>query len=80
MSVIETILIFVGIPAAIYFGVGLFTLRSKFAAAPRYRPGQEWTHQPMWWSANPGGLLTRAPDDEAAPAGSMPLGGARGSW
>ena len=79
MSVIETILIFVAIPGVLYFAVGLFTLRSKFAAAPRYRPGQEWNHPPMWWTANPQGLSTRTAE-QTAPAETMTLGGARGSW
>ncbi|MGH3431950.1 MAG: aa3-type cytochrome oxidase subunit CtaJ [Thermocrispum sp.] len=81
MSVIETILIFAVIPAAVYGVVGLFTLRSKFAGTPRYRPGQEWDHPPMWWSANPQGLSARhGDDDDTVGTARMTLGGARGSW
>lgn len=81
MSVIETTLIFVVIPAAIYFALGLWTNRSKFAGTPRYRPGQDWDHPPIWWSANPGGLAAHPVDAEpSADAATMTLGGARGSW
>lgn len=81
MSVIETVLIFVVIPGAIFGAIGIYTLRSKFAGSQRYRPGQAWDHQPMWWSANPEGLSSgHGVDDEPVPAGRMNLGGARGSW
>ena len=47
MNVIETLLYLVAIPAAIYGLITLVTLRSKFASAPRYRPGQEWEYPPV---------------------------------
>ena len=55
MSVVQTILVYVLIPAAIYGAIALMTLWPKFARAPRYRPGQPWTYEPLWWSANPDG-------------------------
>lgn len=83
MSVTETILVFIAIPAAIYGVLGLLTLRSKFATGPRYRPGQEWNYPPVWWSAHPGALPvshSQAAPDEDASARAGSLGGARGSW
>jgi hypothetical protein len=81
---VETILVFAVIPLAIYGVVSLLTLRSKFAGAPRYRPGQPWEYPPLWWSANPEGVgdthghggSENAPATGAATA----RGGARGNW
>lgn len=75
---LETILVFVLLPAAIYGLLGLFTLRSRPGRAPRYRPGQEWNHDPVWYSANPDGLKYRPAESE--PDDAATLGGARGSW
>ncbi|GLY67138.1 hypothetical protein [Amycolatopsis taiwanensis] len=82
MSIVETILVYALIPAAIFGVVALITLRSKFAGTPRYRPGQAWEHPPMWWSGNPEGIGAAHPHPEVSSgetAGSA-LGGARGSW
>lgn len=84
VSVIETVLIFVGIPLALYVLVSVLTLRSKFVSAPRYRPGQEWDYPAVWWSANPEGLRgARAHGSSGEDTRSQTpaqRGGARGSW
>ncbi|WP_091454570.1 aa3-type cytochrome oxidase subunit CtaJ [Actinokineospora iranica] len=84
MTPVETILVFAAIPLAIYGVIALLTLRERFAKSPRYRPGQEWEHPPVWWTANPAGL--GAGHSAAAPAQDDPAprrtakGGARGGW
>lgn len=80
MSVIETITVFVVIPAAIYGVLGALSLRSKFTATPRYRPGQAWEHPPVWWSANPQGLDVHRSHADAGDEEATPVGGASGSW
>lgn len=80
VSVIETILVFVVIPAVIYGLLGVLSMRSKFAATPRYRPGQEWDHPPVWWSANPQGLDTTRTHADAGDEEATPVGGSSGSW
>lgn len=84
VSTVETILVFVALPLAIYAAIGLVTLRSKFSSSARYRPGQEWNHAPVWWAANPGGLATThghsASNAPATPGGARVRGGASGSW
>ena len=83
VNIVETILVFAVIPLAIYGAVGLSTLRSKFAGAPRYRSGQPWEHPPMWWSANPDGVGAdhrHTVADSAAPSGTTARGGASGNW
>lgn len=82
MSIVETIVIFVLIPAGVFGVVALITLRPKFAGAPRYRPGQAWEYPPMWWSANPDAIGAGGPHPEVS-SGETPgtaAGGARGNW
>ncbi|WP_040922444.1 aa3-type cytochrome oxidase subunit CtaJ [Saccharomonospora xinjiangensis] len=81
MSILETILVFVAIPLAVYGFFALVTLRSKFASRPRYRPGQAWDYPPVWWTANPEGAGQHTADSghgDAAP--SKVRGGASGNW
>lgn len=81
VSILETILVFVAIPLAVYGFFALVTLRSKFASRPRYRPGQAWDYPPVWWTANPEGVGQHAADSgygDAAP--SKVRGGASGNW
>lgn len=82
MTVLQTIGVYALIPAAVYGVLSLFTLWPKIARGPRYRPGQEWNYEPMWWIGNPDGVgqLATHRADEAAPAASTARGGARGSW
>jgi hypothetical protein len=83
VSVVETILVYVGIPGGIYAVVALLTLRDKFAKAPRYRPGQAWDYPPVWWEGNPEGIgagFVAAPAQGSAGARRTAKGGARGSW
>lgn len=83
MTVLETILVFAGIPLALYLGITLLTMWPNSSRGQRYRPGQEWPHEPVWWSANPAGLTTSAvaaAESEAAPAAGTAVGGARGNW
>jgi hypothetical protein len=79
VNIVETILVFALIPAAIYGLVALLTLRSKFAGTARYRPGQPWEYPPIWWSGNPAGIGTHRPVSSGA-ASETAAGGARGSW
>ncbi|HWC81344.1 MAG TPA: hypothetical protein VG756_15435 [Pseudonocardiaceae bacterium] len=90
MTVVQTVLVYVVIPAALYGVIALLTLWPKFARSPRYRSGQEWSYEPVWWTANPAGVGPHgthghAHDDSAAVSTSdQPVktarGGARGNW
>ncbi|MCP3800902.1 hypothetical protein NLX83_16680 [Allokutzneria sp. A3M-2-11 16] len=83
MNVAETLLVFALIPLAIYGVIALLTLWPKFARTPRYRPGQDWDYEPVWWTANPAGVGAR-PASAATAVDAQPVrtarGGARGSW
>nr|WP_042194461.1 hypothetical protein [Kibdelosporangium sp. MJ126-NF4]CEL21333.1 hypothetical protein [Kibdelosporangium sp. MJ126-NF4]CTQ96100.1 hypothetical protein [Kibdelosporangium sp. MJ126-NF4] len=87
MSPVETVLVFVVIPAAIYAVVALLTLRERAAKTPRYRPGQDWDYPPVWWTANPAGVAHTAHESDSDNTGEdtaqharTAWGGARGSW
>ncbi|WP_130348145.1 hypothetical protein [Herbihabitans rhizosphaerae] len=89
MSLVQTVLVFVGLPLAIYGLVALLTLRSRAASRPRYRPGQDWDYPAVWWTANPAGVgvdrhagrpTAEATDDSATGEARTAVGGARGSW
>ncbi|MEO6503760.1 MAG: hypothetical protein ABIQ09_17840 [Jatrophihabitantaceae bacterium] len=53
MSIVQTTLIFVGIPAAAtLIVVGLVYARSA-ERTPRYRPGGPWQYEPVWYLPHP---------------------------
>jgi len=90
VSVWETILYFAVPAVALYAGITLLVIAPRMARRPRYRVGQPWPHEPMWWTANPEGahLPAAHAGDESADRGSalvgaragVERGGARGSW
>jgi hypothetical protein len=89
VSIAETLLVYAGIPLALVAVMALLTLRpDSRARRTRYRPGQPWEHEPVWYSPHPdhtpavGSGSARALEAGAArPARSGgPLGGARGTW
>ncbi len=91
MSVWETILYFAVPSVALYLGIALLVVAPRMARRPRYRVGQPWPHDPMWWTANPRGAQLPAVDhsaDHTADRGNALVGaragaergGARGSW
>jgi hypothetical protein len=81
VSLVETVLVFVAIPGAIYGVVALLTLRVRASKTPRYRPGQDWDHPPVWWTANPDGAQPVPVVTEDSASGTRTAwGGARGSW
>ena len=82
VTVLQTIGVYALIPLAVFGVLALFTLWPKIARGPRYRPGQEWNFDPVWWTGNPEGVghLDAHHADEDVPAVSTARGGARGSW
>ena len=77
MTVLETIL-FLGVaPVVLYLAIAFAVALPRLARRPKYRPGQPWTYQPLWWTANPAGAELPAVD---ANARTGERGGARGNW
>lgn len=84
MTVVETTLVFVGIPLGIYLAIAVPTLGIGWRRRPRYRPGQPWDHEPVWWTADAEGAdLSELPADPTPGSGAVDRtarGGARGNW
>ena len=77
MSVLETLLRFAVPVVGVYFLVSLAVVGLKKAKRKRYRVGEAWDYEPLWWTANPEGAHLPAAH---APAAAGERGGARGSW
>ncbi len=94
MSVLETTLVFVGIPLTVAVVIALLVFGASARRSPRYRPGRPYQCAPVWFlAAPPAG--TSGPDQPALPAGAgrpalttggdppettVVKGGARGTW
>ena len=63
MSVLETILYFVVPTVGMYVLIALLVAGPKLARKQRYRVGQPWPYEPMFWTANPEGAHLSAADD-----------------
>jgi len=50
LSVLQTILIFVGIPAGLFVLIALLVTAPSIARGPRYRPGLGWWAAPVWFN------------------------------
>ena len=76
----QTLLILVLSPTAILGVLALLTLWPKFRRTPRYRPGQEWEHPPVWWTADPSPIGTSHEPAGLDLTAHTARGGARGTW
>jgi hypothetical protein len=75
LGIALTLLIFVGIPVAVFLVLGLLVYGPSLLRRPRYRPGRtQWDFAPLWVSG----------PANAAPATSVPAGlrggGAGAGW
>ena len=66
MSVVQTVLVFVGIPLGVFVLVAALVLGPGAMRAPRYRPGGAWDYQPVWYLPHP---------DPSGPAAGQPAAG-----
>lgn len=82
MSPLETILLFVVTPLAGLLLIAALTMVRPPARGPRWRSGEPWEHEPLWWMANPRGSDVAEPvvDSEASTLRHTARGGARGTW
>ncbi|MGD9527448.1 aa3-type cytochrome oxidase subunit CtaJ [Pseudonocardia sp.] len=77
MSTFDTVLV-VAVPAALVYGlIALLVVMPRRARRPRYRVGQPWPYQPLFWTANPQGAQLPAPEQRVV---TGERGGARGDW
>lgn len=96
MSIPQTVLVFVGIPALIILVIVILVIGPTELRKPsRYRPGRPWPHKPAWYlphqivaakqnhvgpHAALTGSLASEPKLPTHPRSAVPVGGASGEW
>jgi hypothetical protein len=83
MTLVETVLVFVGIPLAVVAVVTILVYgRSVVHQPTRYRPGRAWTYRPAWYLPHPEAIDDVVPDRVAIEGASetVAVGGANGEW
>jgi hypothetical protein len=77
VTVVQTVLVFVGIPAGIVALLALAVYGKSMVRQPnRYRPGRAWDYAPSWYVPHPDAVVQR----ENAGASTTAVGGASGEW
>ena len=66
MHTLETVLVFVGIPATVVAVITGLVFAGSASRNRRYRPGRPFTFTPVWFLSAP------AAEDPAAPDGAAP--------
>lgn len=85
MSIVQTVLVFVGIPGAI-IGVIAFAVYGKAVLHQpnRYRPGRPWPYEAAWFVPHPDAVVPEASGRLQVEAGTSTtttaIGGASGEW
>jgi hypothetical protein len=77
VTVFESVLFLVVAPIVLYTLIALLAAAPRIGRRPRYRVGQPWTFDPLWWTANPAGARLPPVAEHLVSGGK---GGARGSW
>ena len=84
VTVVETLLVFVGIPAGIIFVIFLAVFGKSLVRQPnRYRPGKAWTYPSAWYVPHPDAVVSTASGQrqiEAGASSTTAVGGASGEW
>ncbi|MGH3646489.1 MAG: aa3-type cytochrome oxidase subunit CtaJ [Micromonosporaceae bacterium] len=87
MSILETLTVYAGVPAAVFAVIAGLVYLSSVRPARRYRPGRPYEFTPVWFLSTPGRLTgsdepvaIEAPGTGAAEVAPTAKGGARGSW
>jgi hypothetical protein len=76
VTVVQTVLVFVGIPAGIVSLLGLAVYGKSLVRQPnRYRPGKAWTYPPSWYVPHPEAVVP----NEGRGA-TTAVGGSSGEW
>jgi len=76
VTVVETLLVFVGIPLGIIALIVLAVYGKSLVRQPnRYRPGRPWNYPPTWYVPHP-----EAVSAPAEAGSTTAVGGASGEW
>jgi hypothetical protein len=77
VTVVQTLLVFVGIPAAIILAIFLAVYGKTLLRQPnRYRPGRAWNYPPTWYVPHPEAVVAVPAESGSTTA----VGGASGEW
>ena len=68
VTVAETLLVYVVAPLAVIAVLALLTLVPGRRKKPRYKPGQPWEHEPVWYEPHPVGGGGHGPTEAHGPA------------
>jgi hypothetical protein len=85
MSIVQTVLVFLGIPAAIIAVIAFGVYGKALVHQPnRYRPGQPWPYQAAWFVPHPDAVVRPEGGARQLESGSASqttaVGGASGEW
>ena len=76
MSVVQTVLVFIGIPAGIIAVIALGVYGKSIVHQPnRYRPGKAWDYPPAWYVPHPDAVV-----GQGGGSPTTAVGGASGEW
>jgi hypothetical protein len=53
VNIAEVVLVYVGIPAGVTGTVAALVFGPGLSRRPRYRPGEPWAHEPVWFGPHP---------------------------
>lgn len=80
MSIVQTVLVFVGIPLGIIALIYLAVYGKSMVRQPnRYRPGKPWDFAPSWYVPHPEAVV-HAVDPNKTGSSTTAVGGASGEW
>lgn len=88
MTVVETVLVYVGIPALGFAILATLVFAGGSGRSPRYRPGRAWSHEDVWYlprpaiGSSPSHAATELTVGAATGGRDVPTarGGASGTW
>ena len=74
MSVVQTVLVFVGIPALVVGLLAVLVVAPGAARRPRYRPGEAWDYEPVWYLPQPDRRHPQAAEAAGSRSAALPAG------
>jgi hypothetical protein len=85
MTIVQTVLVFIGIPAAIICVIAFGVYGKALLHQPnRYRPGQPWPYQAAWFVPHPDAVVRAESERPQLESGTSSVttavGGASGEW
>jgi hypothetical protein len=81
VSIVQTLLVFVGIPAGIIAIIFVAVYGKTMVRQPnRYRPGRPWNYSPSWYVPHPDAVVHSDAPAQTGARSTTAVGGASGEW